>query len=116
MFAIRGSRLISQAVHLYQKRSVTSASSSDKFKVLIVGGGKAYGASCLSIYIFLPLGTGGLAVAHQIYKRFKRSGKPLRDGDIGIVDGSEHHYYQVRRFQSTTEAEVLMLQHSKPGW
>ena len=99
MFVVRGSRQISQGVHSYQKRLATSVSSSDKFKVLIVGGGKAlqpvvYVLISLS---FSPLGTGGLAVAQQIYNRFKLSGKPLRKGDICIVDGTENHYYQVRK-------------------
>jgi len=48
-----------------------------KFRVLVVGGG-----------------TGGLAVANQIYNRFKAAGKPLNVGDIGVVDAAEYHYYQ----------------------
>ena len=55
----------------------------------------ACSANCLNYKYPLSKGTGGLAVAQQIYNRFKLSGKPLRNGDICIVDGSENHYYQV---------------------
>lgn len=72
--------------------------------------------SCLN-YLLCPLGTAGLAVAQQIYNRFKLSGKTIRDGDIGIVDGTEYHYYQVR-LQSIGKPEVLTywVKHLKPGW
>ncbi|KIL69712.1 hypothetical protein M378DRAFT_68827, partial [Amanita muscaria Koide BX008] len=40
-------------------------------------------------------GSGGLTVAQQIYDRFKAAGTPLNVGDITIVDGANHHYYQV---------------------
>lgn len=36
-----------------------------------------------------------MAVARQVYDRFKAAGKSLKDGDIGIVDAAETHYYQV---------------------
>jgi hypothetical protein len=43
-------------------------------------------------------GSGGLSVANQIHDRFKAAGKPLSEGDVAIVDGAEHHYYQVCLF------------------
>jgi len=49
----------------------------DKVKILVVGGG-----------------SGGLAVANQIYNRFKAEGKQLAGGDIQILDAAEFHYYQ----------------------
>ncbi|GLB34991.1 putative protein with domain-containing protein [Lyophyllum shimeji] len=55
----------------------TVADDKNKYKVLVVGGG-----------------SGGLSVAHQIYNRFKRTGRPLNDGDVAVVDGAEYHYYQ----------------------
>jgi len=33
-------------------------------------------------------------VANQIYDRFKATGRALSEGDITIVDGASHHYYQ----------------------
>jgi sulfide:quinone oxidoreductase len=36
-----------------------------------------------------------LAVASQIYNRFKAAGKALNDGDVAIVDAAKYHYYQV---------------------
>ncbi|KAF9464662.1 sulfide-quinone oxidoreductase [Collybia nuda] len=58
-------------------RSVSTINDRNKFKILVVGGG-----------------SGGLSVANQIYDRFKAAGKPLNKGDVAIVDGAEHHYYQ----------------------
>ncbi|KAH9484298.1 Sulfide:quinone oxidoreductase, mitochondrial [Psilocybe cubensis] len=72
----RGIRQASKPTAL-QSRSATTASSSQKFKVLVVGGGSA-----------------GLSVAQQIYNRFQAAGKSLAAGDIGIVDAAENHYYQ----------------------
>ncbi|KAF8902123.1 hypothetical protein CPB84DRAFT_1776669 [Gymnopilus junonius] len=73
----RGVRLTSHKAILHQTRSATTTSQPQKYKVLVVGGGSA-----------------GLAVARQVYDRFKAAGKSLGDGDIGIVDGAETHYYQ----------------------
>ncbi|KAI6150803.1 hypothetical protein BKA82DRAFT_4119972 [Pisolithus tinctorius] len=56
---------------------LASTTSRDKFKVVVVGGG-----------------SGGLAVANQIYNRFKRAGKSLNPGDIAVLDAAEYHYYQ----------------------
>ncbi|KAI6106425.1 hypothetical protein EV401DRAFT_2077942 [Pisolithus croceorrhizus] len=56
---------------------LASTTSIDKFKVVVVGGG-----------------SGGLAVANQIYNRFKRAGKSLNPGDIAVLDAAEYHYYQ----------------------
>jgi hypothetical protein len=41
------------------------------------------------------IGSGGLSVAQQLYNRFQAAGKPLKAGDIGIVDAAEYHNYQV---------------------
>ncbi|KAJ7632578.1 sulfide-quinone oxidoreductase [Roridomyces roridus] len=57
--------------------SAGAASSADKYKILVVGGG-----------------SGGLSVANQIYDRFKAAGKPLNAGDVAIIDPSEVHHYQ----------------------
>lgn len=37
-----------------------------------------------------------MAVANQVYNRFKAAGKALNEGDIAIVDAAEYHHYQVR--------------------
>ncbi|KAF8628364.1 hypothetical protein AX15_003899 [Amanita polypyramis BW_CC] len=58
-------------------RTASTLSESPKHRVLVVGGG-----------------SGGLSVAHQIYDRFQAAGKPLRPGDIAIVDGAKYHDYQ----------------------
>ncbi|TFK42619.1 FAD/NAD(P)-binding domain-containing protein [Crucibulum laeve] len=58
-------------------RFVSTKPSSDKYKVVVVGGG-----------------SGGLSVANQIYDRFKTTGKPLKGSDVAIVDAEEYHYYQ----------------------
>ncbi|KAL0071441.1 hypothetical protein AAF712_001298 [Marasmius tenuissimus] len=58
-------------------RLSSTSASSDKFKVVVVGAG-----------------SGGLAVANQIYDRFQAAGKSLNHGDIAIVDSAEFHYYQ----------------------
>ena len=50
-------------------------------------------------FLYGSTGSGGLSVARQIYNRFEAAGKPLADGDIGIVDGAEDHYYQVSQKQ-----------------
>ncbi|CAK9786261.1 FAD/NAD(P)-binding domain-containing protein [Cutaneotrichosporon oleaginosum] len=55
----------------------TSASSSGKHKVLVIGGG-----------------TGGLAAANQVYNLFKARNQTLADGDVAIVDANPHHDYQ----------------------
>ncbi|BEI81387.1 hypothetical protein CcaverHIS002_0205470 [Cutaneotrichosporon cavernicola] len=55
----------------------TSATSTGKHKVLVIGGG-----------------TGGLTAANQVYNLLKaRSGAPA-DGDIAIVDANPNHDYQ----------------------
>lgn len=41
------------------------------------------------------IGSGGLSVAQQLYNRFDAAGKPLKAGDIAIVDAAEYHNYQV---------------------
>ncbi|KAJ7109335.1 hypothetical protein C8R44DRAFT_884386 [Mycena epipterygia] len=58
-------------------RLASSASDAGKFKVVVVGGG-----------------SGGLSVANQIYDRFKAAGKPLKAGDVAIIDPADMHYYQ----------------------
>ena len=40
-------------------------------------------------------GSGGLSVSQQLYNRFYAAGKPLKAGDIAIVDAAEYHNYQV---------------------
>ncbi|CAA7271734.1 unnamed protein product [Cyclocybe aegerita] len=65
------------AVHHWQTRSATTASSASRYRVLVVGGG-----------------SGGLSAAQQIYNRFKAAGKTLGVGEIAIVDATKDHYYQ----------------------
>lgn len=55
----------------------TSAASTGKHKVVVIGGG-----------------TGGLAAANQVYNLFKAENKTLADGDIAIVDSNPVHDYQ----------------------
>ncbi|KAI0302262.1 FAD/NAD-P-binding domain-containing protein [Russula brevipes] len=57
--------------------STDATHSKDHFKILVLGGG-----------------SGGLSVAQQLYNRFDTAGKPLKAGDIAIVDAAEHHNYQ----------------------
>ncbi|KAF5358208.1 hypothetical protein D9756_001607 [Leucocoprinus leucothites] len=59
------------------KRHASSSTSTDKYRILVVGAG-----------------SGGLATANQIYNRFKAGGKTLNDGDVAIVDAAESHFYQ----------------------
>ncbi|KXN82079.1 Sulfide:quinone oxidoreductase, mitochondrial [Leucoagaricus sp. SymC.cos] len=66
----------SRSTFIWQRHASTSAST-DKYKILVVGGG-----------------SGGISVANQIFNRFKDSGKALNDGDVAIVDAAEYHYYQ----------------------
>ncbi|KAL0568654.1 hypothetical protein V5O48_013328 [Marasmius crinis-equi] len=58
-------------------RYASTSASSDRFKVIVVGAG-----------------SGGLAVANQIYDRFRAAGKSLNNGDVAIIDAAEYHYYQ----------------------
>lgn len=51
--------------------------SAGKHKIVVVGGG-----------------AGGLAVANQLYNKFKSDGQTLASGDIAIVDGAKTHHYQ----------------------
>ncbi|KAI0709114.1 FAD/NAD-P-binding domain-containing protein [Earliella scabrosa] len=76
MFALRSKALVRSAPSASRFAS-SAASTKDKFKVLVVGGG-----------------SGGLNVANQIYNRFKSAGKALNEGDIAILDAAEYHYYQ----------------------
>ncbi|OBZ75239.1 Sulfide:quinone oxidoreductase, mitochondrial [Grifola frondosa] len=69
--------LIRRSVPSSAARWASTAASRDKFKVLVIGAG-----------------SGGLSVANQIYYRFEAAGKPLNEGDIGILDAAEYHYYQ----------------------
>lgn len=61
-------------------------------------GGRSRQAAQLCLGIresdFFNIGTGGLAVANQIYNKFRAEGKKLADGDIQIVDAAEFHHYQ----------------------
>jgi len=66
----------SQNLH-YRLASNQAAATREKFKIVVAGAG-----------------TGGLAVANQIYDRFKSAGKPLKDGDIAIIDAADSHHYQ----------------------
>jgi len=64
------------------------------------------------------IGSGGLSVAQQLYNRFEAAGKPLKAGDIAIVDAAEYHNYQVRMNSSllrlSNDSSPQMLKH-KPG-
>ncbi|KAJ3834611.1 sulfide-quinone oxidoreductase [Lentinula raphanica] len=69
--AAASTRLVNHTRHL------NSSTTSDKYKIVVVGAG-----------------SGGLSVANQIYDRFAAAGKALNPGDIAIVDAAEYHYYQ----------------------
>lgn len=100
-----------------QSRSATTASSSHKFKVLVVGGGMIYSCrvdSQTRIYDFVSIiGSAGLSAAQQIYNRFQAAGKALAAGDIGIVDAAENHYYQVSALYNTMQMQTFIFIVSK---
>lgn len=68
MFALRSSR----AAH-NSKSGVRYAST--HHRILIVGAG-----------------TGGTTVASQLRKAFKAEGRPLKDGELALVDKAEKHH------------------------
>jgi hypothetical protein len=92
-FAVRRRALAVASAHPPLRLQSTNATT-DKVKVLVVGGGMS---PCRTNETGsnLALGTGGLTVANQIYDRFKADGKTLNAGDITILDAAEYHYYQV---------------------
>lgn len=73
------SRLLASFLSKQTPRHVRAASttSSDKFKVVVVGGG-----------------SGGLTIANQIYRRFKAANQSLNSGDIVVLDAAQYHDYQ----------------------
>ena len=90
--------------------STAAPPSKDKFKIVVLGGGvsRAHHDLTQSLFRLFPptvtvsptepgtwIGSGGLSVAQQLYDRFGAAGKPLKAGDIAIVDAAEYHYYQV---------------------
>jgi len=90
--------------------STAAPQSKDKFKIVVLGGGasRAYHDLTQSLFRLFPptatvlptepdtrIGSGGLSVAQQLYNRFDAAGKPLKAGDIAIIDSAEYHYYQV---------------------
>ena len=92
--------------------STAAPPSKDKFKIVVLGGGasRTYDDLTRSLFRLFPsycdcivkptelgtrIGSGGLSVAQQLYNRFDAAGKPLKAGDIAIVDAAEYHYYQV---------------------
>lgn len=68
---------LTRAIPSLARAASTSASSTGKHKVVVIGGG-----------------TGGLAAANQIYNLFKAQNQTLADGDIAIVDSNPNHDYQ----------------------
>lgn len=85
MLQARTSAYLAQSVHLCRRRAST-ASTRDKFKIVVVGGGSA-----------------GLSVAQQIHSRFALSNQSLSDGDILILDAAGYHYYQVNLWFLTVQ-------------
>lgn len=57
----------------------------------------------------IPIGSGGLSVANQIYDRFAVAGKPLNPGDIAIVDASKTHDYQASSYQLLSLSIALIF-------
>ena len=109
MLALRSQALARAAAPSAARWASTAASSKDKFKVLVVGGGTSVAVHHVESAVFIMsvsclspsvrgarAGSGGLNVANQIYNRFKSAGKALNEGDIAILDAAEYHYYQVR--------------------
>lgn len=68
---------LTHAIPSLARAASTSAASTGKHKVVVIGGG-----------------TGGLAAANQIYNLFKAKDQTLADGDIAIVDSNPNHDYQ----------------------
>ncbi|KAH7871893.1 FAD/NAD-P-binding domain-containing protein [Lentinula edodes] len=76
---LTGRRLVVDSSRaLRSLRFSSTSTTSDKYKIVVVGAGN-----------------GGLSVANQIYDRFAAAGKSLNPGDIAIIDSAEYHYYQV---------------------
>ncbi|GAA5851813.1 hypothetical protein JCM8547_000064 [Rhodosporidiobolus lusitaniae] len=73
MLAARSSTV--QATRAFARAASTSAGQHAKF--LIVGGG-----------------TGGVSVAAQLQRAFAAEKRPLKDGDIAIVEPAQTHHYQ----------------------
>jgi sulfide:quinone oxidoreductase len=48
-----------------------------------------------------------------LYNRFDTAGKPLKAGDIAIVDAAEHHNYQVC-FLFSSSIQKIATQHRSP--
>ncbi|KAL1409633.1 hypothetical protein Q8F55_003629 [Vanrija albida] len=69
--------LAARAFPILSRAASTSAASTGKHKVVVVGAG-----------------TGGLTAANQIYNALKAQGKQLADGDIAIIDAAKTHDYQ----------------------
>ncbi|KAL7421417.1 hypothetical protein Q5752_004302 [Cryptotrichosporon argae] len=68
---------MSVSIPAFARAASTSALSTGKHKVVVIGGG-----------------AGGLAAANQIYNALRSSGRTLAAGDIAIVDSNAHHDYQ----------------------
>lgn len=54
-------------------------------------------------------------MAQQLYNRFEAAGKPLKAGDIAIVDAAEYHYYQVRIHRMMLFSFPLLTQNAIPS-
>lgn len=87
---------VSSLLQGHARRLASTTTAKDKFKVVVVGAGEILAFSTNPHPLRTSsTGSGGLAVANQIYWRFKDAGKSLNPGDIVVLDAAQYHYYQV---------------------
>lgn len=97
--------------------------SAGKHKIVVIGAGQLRAAAVLarlgcspgSIHPPENTGAGGLAVANQLYNKFKADGQELARGDIAIVD------VRTTFTRSSTLSDMTLFQgakthHYQPGW
>lgn len=78
---------LSRSIPNIARYATTSAA--PKPKVLVVGAGRLPPLfAAIRQSADFCVGSGGLAVAHQIYNAFKAQGQTLNPGDVSIVDVS----------------------------
>ena len=90
---------IPSTAYLFRRHASTAPST--HHKIVIVGGG-----------------TAGLTVAAQLQRAFKSEKRPLRDGEIAIVDPAKVHHCESRLGELGEGKEELTVRWraDQPGW